>query len=73
MILIPSTKAEGPRFRATLRLDQIVFHLAGTYSTAREAQDVAEGMVAIIQRDIRAKLKHQSLFANPTRAGVRAL
>lgn len=70
MLVIPTTKESGSRYRAIVRVDQTEFHLAGLYLSQVDAMAKARAVVDHFERDIRDRLKRRSMFRSPTHAGI---
>jgi hypothetical protein len=71
MILSPTHREIRPgAFRAVIRLDQTLYDLAGVYSSAREAQAVAEARAKVIAKEVRTLVRPTSVSSFATRAGL---
>lgn len=67
-----STPPAQPRFRATIRLDDVVHDLAGVYLSPREAQEVANAMLISIRKNARETMRRVSVMHVKTRSGKAA-
>lgn len=69
MIILATTRNVNPRssqsiihierFRGVIRVDDVMFDLAGVFDTAREAQASADAMLIVIRREVRRTISSQ--------------
>lgn len=70
MILLATHREIRPgTFRSVIRLDDVCFDLAGTYSRRQEAQEAADAMLTRIRSEARRTIRRISTSCAITRGG----
>lgn len=70
MILTPTTKQVGARYRAIVWLDRVEYHLAGLHDSQVKAMLQAKATVEHFHDLIRDGLKTRSMFTTKPRGGT---